>query len=287
MQFWIDRSELNGNSLVRVYNSQIVRMNIQTARKGMLGNIATNTSALNTWTNIPPTVEIVDVVGDMVCIRAKSLKNYANRWCIWSISGNDVTSVTIYNPTLINSEVIDPYHRYTSISEKNNSQWRGKKITLIGDSQYNNGVVSYKLAHEFGANVFDVHYGGHRLSIGGNYSTNTGVSGISHSWFYQESYRKLVLDNLNVDAFILTFSSNDGFGDADWNGTIDENKIALVENNYPTYVDIINKDATYTSKLALFNALSDAQKNNTFSFVGCYCSYIKQILEKNLLQTTY
>lgn len=150
----------------------------------------------------------------------------------------------------------------------------------MGDSEYNDGILGNDLVRELGANVYQMSYGGHRVAIPQNYSNTTGVNAVSHSWFYQEAYRTMVLSQVQMDAAILTFSSNDGGGDSDWNGSIDESKITAVEANYPTLTDILNDDQTdHDAKLALFDGMTDSQKFSIFGFVGCYCAYIKQILQ--------
>ena len=289
-QFWLNLDELNGCILTRCHNNQLIRFNIQLAQKGNVFTLA-NYSNPAEWESVPIDIEIVEKVGNMICIRCPHLKELACKWSLipksvftfYTFADNPLKSLTIYNPVLLKGDCYpSPWKRYLSRSEKDGLGLRGKNVLLIGDSEYNNGILGNTLVRKYGVNFYDMHYGGHRLSIGPNYSTNTGVNSISHSWFYQETYRKLVLSIKNIDYYILTMSSNDSYGDSDWSGSIDESLITTVENNYPTISDILNEDnSSYNTKIALFNGMNDSQKNDAFGYVGTYCAYIKQMLEVN------
>ena len=291
LQFWVNISELKGNRIIRTYTYNYPKFDYNFATVGAKASIA-NYNNPGEWENTLVGIEVVARIEDFVCLRFPHLKTIGDaKFSITDkgLSANfknnveDINSLTIYNPVLLKGDCYpNPYKRYLSRAEKNGGKHRGKNVLLIGDSQYNNLILANELVRNHGVNFYDMHYGGHRLSIGPNYSTNTGVNQISHSWFYQVDYRKLVLSIPNIDYIFLTFSSNDSFGDANWDGQINIDKIKEVEDNYPTLNDILNSDNTeYNNKLSVFNNMSDSEKKNTFGFVATYCAYIKQFYQQN------
>lgn len=285
LQFWVDTSELEGNSLTRVLGYSPLRVNTSnepTGRKFMFSDDNDYMSYVQNETML----KIVDRIGDMVCLRAYATTNKAERlwrdftFSIYSCSGRPVTQVSIYNLTLIESPYIDPYHDYKSESEVTGSRLRGKRVLFVGDSQYNNGILGTALERTLGCFSYDMHYGGHRVSIPGNYSTATQVNKTSHSWFYQEDYRRAVLTQPTQDVVILTMSTNDGGGDSNWTGAIDEARIDAVKAAYPTFADMqASGAADRDEKLQRFNAMTDAERAQLFTFVPTYCAYVEQVRE--------
>lgn len=291
LQFWVNISELKGNRIIRTYAYNYPKFDYNFAAVGAKASVADYNNP-GEWENTPVGIEVVDRIEDFVCLRFPHLKtigaanfSITDKGLSSSLKNNveDIKSLTIYNPVLLKGDCYpNPYKRYLSRAEKNGGKHRGKNVLLIGDSQYNNLILANELVRNHGVNFYDMHYGGHRLSIGPNYSTNTSVNATSHSWFYQVDYRKLVLSIPNIDYVFLTFSSNDASGDANWDGKISTEKIKEVEDNYPTLSDILNSDNTeYNNKLSVFNDMSDTEKKNIFGFVATYCAYIKQFYQQN------
>jgi len=254
--FWIDRRELNGNGLVFCDGSGgtwFVRPEDLIA-KGFRESRSTP---------YPIYYEVDEVDGYYTHLlfhihNAFSADVYMWRLQIYNTSANNVNKLTVYNPTLIYYDGIDPYFRYKSLAEKNRSLWIGKHLTFIGDSEFNDEIMPIELARHYGFNTIDSHYGGHRMAY------------LNTSWFYKSELRDLVLALPEVDVIIMAVSSNDGVG----GGSSAEADVQDVIDNYPYYGD----DAgTIAAKLALFNAMSQGEKEAMFTFKACYSAYLKQL----------
>ncbi len=249
--FWINRAELNGNDLY--FNKTVLRTIIRYKDLTIEG-------FKETYTTSPYEVvaEVVMVDGDYTYIKINNSGYFS-----LSIGGsNSITSLTIYNPTIIESEIIDPYYIYKSTSEKNNSKHRGKWLMNFGDSQQNDRAIVTKLSKELGLNIMTASLGGHRMKYSATH------------WMFKKDYRKLVLDIDYIDYYFMMVSSNDfeGGGDAS------ESAVQSVIDNYYSYGDNASQEA---SKDALFNALTETERDNIFGFKQCYSAYLKE------LQTTY
>lgn len=247
--FWINTNDLNGNG--------IIFRNIGGGTYIVNGsNIITKGYENDLWI-------VFKVVGDYTYLKFKLYNSIYSgtpyfRMSIFPSSANEVTQLTIYNPTLIYSKSINPYKRYTSQAEKDTSLFIGKRIIYVGDSQYNDGYFHVALADSTGANIVDEHYGGYRMT----YSAT--------SWFYQDSVKNKVFTVPDVDLYFFPISSNDGNGGGD---TLDSS-IDSVIYYYPYYGD---HPDTITAKLARFAALSESRKISIFQFQQTYCAYIQQI----------
>jgi len=252
--FWVKTDELNGNGLIfrdiTGGNHIVSGSNIKT--KGF-------TSTL--W-------QVSQVIGDYSHLKFK-LYNYIYasypifRLSIYPSSANDVTQLTILNPTLIYSRSINPFKRYTSQSEKDTSIFRGKRILYVGDSEYNQGYFHKTLAEYTGAIVIDEHYGGYAMQY----------RSPGDSWFYQDTIKNKVFAIPSVDVYFLPISSNDTPG-----GNLRTSAIDSVYYFYPAYGD---DPDTVTAKLARFTSLSEDDKTSIFGFQQTYSAYIEQLENLN------
>jgi len=251
MGFWINRNDLNGNGLIflTVQGESYILSASNVGIKGYSDNI---------W-------EVSKVIDNYSYLKIKLYNyKYANLYLFFrpSIYGNNpVTQLVIYNPTIIYSQNINPYKRYTSLAEKDTSVSRGKRILYVGDSQYNDGYFHKTLAEYTGAEIIDEHYGGYRMA----YSPT--------SWFYQDTIKNKVFAVPNVDIYFFPISSNDNPG-----GNTRQSAIDSVKYFYPVYGD---PPDTVTAKLARFNSLSESDKASIFGFQQTYSAYIEQIKALN------
>lgn len=230
-------------------------------------------------------IKRICTVGDLVCFRFYNFAKHDTGFvgdrgmklaCQGSsLIGDGVTcdgieSLTIFNPVLTDIEAIDPFGRYPSYSEMKHPELRGKILTLVGDSQYNNSVVLQHLMHTCGMKVRDRHSGGRSLAYG---SLDT--------WLYGSLFLNAANPDAGTDIYLLTMSTNDRYAvPLDWDGTIDDAEVEAVLASYPTLQDNANPDRTeYERKLALFDAMSRAQRVALFKFIPTYCAYIRQIRE--------
>ena len=246
--FWIKRDSLNGNGLIF--------RNIQGGTYTLTGsNLSLQGYEDNRW-------EVFRVVGDYSYLKFKLYNSIYSglpyfRLSIYPSSVNEVTQITIYNPSLVYSKSIDPYKRYNSPSEKDTSITRAQKLLYVGDSQYNDGYFHTTLAEYTGLEIHDHHYGGYRMA----YSAT--------SWFYQDTIKNKAFAIDDVDFYFFPISSNDNAG-----GDTTEASIDSVIYYYPFYGDHAD---TVTAKLARFNTLSEGRKASIFQFQQTYCAYIEQI----------
>ncbi len=262
--FWLDRKELKGHPLELTTTSggtwRLVQEDLET--EGFVG----------TQLNVGPVdykqIEVAKVDGDFsyIIIRYKgdspSKKDLFN--IIFEDNSNGVKELTFYNPTLLyEDEKIDPYHVYKSESQKNNSPLRGKSLLVLGDSQQNDAVMSLGIARKLGMNVYHNPMGGHRMKY-----QNAG-SGEYKNWMYHWEARKRALA-VEADYYFLMVSSNDSSG----GGDISTSAMNTVLDSYPAYGD---NETTINSKLSLFNALSESQKDAIFGYKQTYSAYINQI----------
>lgn len=255
--FWINRNDLNGNGLIfrDIGGAQHVISGSDLAVEGYESNWYGTKLLL---------VKVVD--GDYSYIEYYAYKYIYNnklilRLSIYNSSLNDVTKLTIYNPTLIFNKDINPYERYNSQSEKDTSNYRAKRVLYVGDSQYNDGYFHTTLAEYTGAEIIDEHYGGYRMA----YS--------STSWFYLDTIKNKVFAIPNVDLYFFPISSNDNGG-----GSLRTSAIDSVKYFYPVYGD---DPDTVTAKLTRFGLLSEGNKAIIFGYQQTYSAYIEQIQALN------
>jgi hypothetical protein len=266
--FWIKRSDLSGNGIIVSTPSGGVWEIIQSDMmcEGFIESAYAGANSLDA-------VYIDAVKDDYSYIKIKFDSTITPTWemriSILNKSTNEIQSITLYNPTLIYSNDINPFYFYKSKSEKLESDYRGKKALIIGDSEYNDATVAVRLSERLGMNIADHHQGGHMMAIRTNLLEQT-----HYSSFYHVDLRNAMLDEPNVDIYILTASSNDGNG----GGTATTASVQAVYDNYPVYGD---DAATISAKMALFNALSQAERDEIFLFQHTYGAYIKQILTVN------
>jgi hypothetical protein len=92
---------------------------------------------------------------------------------------------------------------------------------------------------------------------------------------YHWNRRKFIQDckaaYLDLSAFIFFASYNDASG----GGELTDAAIKAVMDNYPVIGD---DGATVTAKLTLFNAMTEAQRLSTFTYMACFAAYLKQII---------
>lgn len=273
LQFWVDVNEFNGNSLARIFGYNFGRYALGSLQEG--AEVSCVNSPDYEYGNYQVLMKCVARHGNLICLRHYFTPSATDKNFHFSLvqifNGEPMQHLTIYNPVMLEDcTEIDPYYRYESYAEKHSPHTLGKKILYIGDSQYNNGEVGVAMARYLGANVYDGHYGGHAM----RYNNGT-VNPISKSWFYQVDYRKLILGVKNVDAYVLTMSSNDQGG----GGDISAEAMNEVLAKYPTYEDFGTEEET--RKMSIFNALTDAQRKAIFTFAPVYLAYVRQMLQAN------
>jgi len=267
LSFWIKRSELNGNGIIFTNGSGGTWLLTQ-AHLLAEGFVKTRWESGTDYQEL----RVNSVDGDYTHITIKYNADisiyYFIRVSIYDL-GSDVSTISLYNPTFIYSDNVNPYHYYKSLSEKKESELRGKNAVLIGDSQYNNGIVASRVAKDLGVNIFDAHFGGHSMKI-----RSSQLASPTYQSFYHYDLRSNVLGLADIDLYIITASTNDGSG----GGVATEASVNYVLNNYPVYGD----DAgTIAAKQALFDALSNQDVDDNFTYMACYAAYLKQIYENN------
>jgi hypothetical protein len=264
--FWIDRTTLNNNKLAFLDSSGAV-FYLSQSELLTKGFVESRVETINTPSI--PIMEVLEVDGDFSCVKINMFyfPTTGIKLAITSESGTPVTEIKIYNPTLIYNKNPNPWVRYKSLAEINNSSFIGKTFALIGDSQYNDEVVANQLVSEFGVNIIKSQYGGHSMAIRGYQ-----LGATNYNSFYHKDLRFPMLDNGNIiSLWIFTTSTNDGAG----GGDISQSAVQYVLDNYPAYGD----DATTQSnKMGLFNSLTPSQVNSSFGYKQTYSAYIKQIL---------
>lgn len=167
---------------------------------------------------------------------------------------------------------------YVDKPTMNNSQYIGKNIMLFGDSNLRVSIGS-TMIKELGCNVFINADGGRAMRF-----RDVGAVSPDLNWLYHWDRRTYVKSlkeaGVDIDSFIFFTSYNDTSG----GGEISYAKIADVENNYPVLGD---SSGVITSKLALFNALTDAQKAVKFDYQQTFCAYLKQLIDLYPLASIY
>lgn len=266
LNFWIKRSDLQENGLVLVNNSGVLWYIRHTDM--MCKGFRETRDSVDLGTTA---IEVLEIDGDYSHLQfSYSVVSSGNnlKIALYNTSANELTKLSFYNMSVVETKNVDPYYDYTSQAFKSGSQVIGKNAVLIGDSQYNDYLVAHTLVHELGINVLDHHYGGHSMKIkSANYASTNYMS------FYHQDLRNAVIDEENVDLYIFTCSTNDGSG----GGTLDLVDIQFVIDNYPAYGD----DAgTVASKQALFDAIytnNPSDIDTYFAFQQCYAAYLKQL----------
>lgn len=182
-------------------------------------------------------------------------------------SGADV-NLSIFN-IIVSSKQINPNNVYNTIPEINNSYLIGKNTMIFGDSNLL-GAVGMALMEQLGCSVYRNASGGRAMKYRSNQTTQPDLS-----WLYHWNRRKFIQDcktaYLDLSAFIFFASYNDASG----GGELTDAAIKAVMDNYPVIGD---DDATVTAKLALFNAMTEAQRLSTFTYMACFAAYLKQII---------
>lgn len=263
--FWIDRRELSGSGIIFSDNTGATWiLNIaDLCSKGFRES--------RTISGSTPVIyyEVDQIDGNYSHLKFNIYNSYyaAGDRHVWRLqitgSTNNVNSLTLYNPTLIYTTSLDPYYRYHSLAEKNNSIWIGKNATYVGDSEFNDQIMACELSRQFGFNVYDSHRGGHAMKY---------IN--SASWFYDYAKRDIVLGFESISLFIMAASSNDSFG----GGSSSYAHVQQVLDSYPVYGD---DTASVASKLAIFAAMSESQKQDIFNYKATYSAYLKQILDNH------
>ena len=238
--FWVDRNELDGNTLVFTESSVVYFI----AAEEMLIEGFSNGLA-----------SVVKVQGQYTYVQCTRYQNF--NLCIRD--GNAITSFTIYNPTILDGTLIDPDHIYKSKSEQNNSPNRGKWVMLLGDSQQNQGLQIKRLQYETGCNAVFSAIGGFSMKYRA-----------SNNWLYDKDVRKLFMSVDYIDYYLFCVSSNDKLATGE--PTL-SNTNAVLDNYYVWGDDQSTEDA----KQVLFDAMDDATKIATFEFSQTYSAYLKQI----------
>lgn len=247
--FWIDRTELNNNELYFIQSS--TRYILEPQDLLVEGFIESQGA-------VPYTkeVEVVKVDGNYTYVQLNRLEGVSIGISI--SNDNAITSLTLYNPTIIESSVIDPYYIYKSKSEQNNSKHRGKWLMNFGDSQQNDRAIVTRLAYELGLNICTASLGGHSMKY------------LDTNWMYDKAHRKLVMAIDYIDYYFFMVSSND----TDGGGALDETSVQAVIDNYYYHGDDATAEA---AKDVLFAAMNQATKESTFAFQQTYSAYLKQL----------
>ena len=225
-----------------------------------------NDYANNTW-------QVVDVSDDARCTVRFSIDtpadgtawsgSYQLDFLFRSTNTDDLTEATFYDFCVSDKPlIVGGDHRGPASLKFPNVV--GKSLMLFGDSEHNTGECLLDTAAKLGLRAYDCHYGGHSFGWSAN------------NWLYDWNYRQYVLQT-KADFYIFCASTNDA-GVVNIEQLSTDESVNAVRNNYPCFGDT---DAQITEKLALYNAMSDAQKTAVFNMTSCICAYVEQILESN------
>lgn len=261
--FWVDRRELNDNGLL--YHSGSGG-DWYLRPEDLIAKGFAESRVQNIEDEPDPKWVVKEIDGNYTFIEFYLSDEF--HLSVYNTSSNDVLSLTLYNPTLLYSRNIDPYHRYLSRPEKNISPWIGKKLMLFGDSQHNDQMLAITLAKELGLVIVDAHHGAHSMKI-----RSSQLGNANYDSFYHVNLRDVALAHTDIDIYLFTVSTNDGSG----GGDSSTSAVQAVLDNYPEFGD---DPATVSAKLAIFSGLSNAEVDSIFNYKNTYSAYLKQI-QKN------
>lgn len=194
-------------------------------------------------------------------------------------------TLKMYKPVVLynrdGATQINPFLTYKSISQKNNSGIRGKKIAVMGDSNQSYGALMRTVAMQTGIKQHNGAAGGHKIAYPGQAANVAPFN----SWLYNIDCRDMFLAT-SMYAYILQISTNDI---NNIKHAPSETKTKLVRDNYPCVWDdssvrtIKMSGGTLSdgTVVAGFNNLTEQQKIDIFTTTACYCALIEQIYWKN------
>jgi hypothetical protein len=252
--FWLNTADLNGNSI------RILGVTVTVAQL-KLENFS-KTSFI--------TFQVLKVFGDWTYVQFSRSGVSSASIMIAFMGVNVMNQFRFANFTIIESSNVtlslNPFHINESIFKSNRSNIYGKNILYTGDSQLSYHQVE-NIRQVTGSVVKFNQEGGRAMTY------RAGKGQFDNEWLYHWDRRKLI-KGMNPEIFVMNVSTNDYAG----GGTLTEASIQAVINNYPTINDV---EPAITNKLALFNALSDAEKESIFNFKSTYAAYVRQIIEWN------
>lgn len=171
---------------------------------------------------------------------------------------------------ILSESPIDLNYTYLDLPKMNKSEWIGKNIMAFGDSQLL-GSILREIANNLGCNVFKNGNGGRSMKWRVTGTSEPDQAFLYH-WSRLEYIKNLHTSGININAFLYQASYND----ADGGGEITYPKIQDVESNSPLISD---DSTTVANKLAIFNGLSNSQKESIFGFRQTFVSHIKQLID--------
>ena len=121
-----------------------------------------------------------------------------------------------------------------------------------------------------GLNIISLAKGGHSIKYKSKNKDQP-----NHFWFYHKAIRMNILQQIqDVDYYILPLSTND----TDGGGELSAEAIQKVIDNYPYYRD---DTTTIANKMALFDSLTEVEKENIFGYKQTFAALIMQFLKIN------
>lgn len=166
----------------------------------------------------------------------------------------------------------DNYNYYldTPYSNTENSPFLKKNLMYFGDSQ-SRGNIAFEFMRQLGCNVWWNAAGGRAMKYRQGQSSQS-----DQNWLYHWSRRQHILNAISVGGEFALYVFNASYNDGAGGGTLSDSAIQAVLDNYPTITD----DATtVTNKLAIFNALTETQRESIFGFKQTFAAMLKQIIE--------
>lgn len=189
---------------------------------------------------------------------------------IGNYSADNLVNDSQIGDFILSENPIDLNYTYLDLPKMNKSEWIGKNIMFFCDSQ-GLGSILREIANNLGCNVFKNGNGGRSMKWRESENTPADQAFLYH-WSRLEYIKNLHTSGITINAFLYQVSYNDDGG----GGEITYPKIQSVEENSPLISD---DSTTVTNKLAIFNGLSDQQKENIFGFRQTFVSHIKQLID--------
>ncbi|WP_151867952.1 SGNH/GDSL hydrolase family protein, partial [Acinetobacter soli] len=174
--------------------------------------------------------------------------------------------IIAYNPIL--SEKIN-YQSDIPQSKTKDSPWVGKNLMYFGDSN-SRGNIAIEMIKNLGCNVYWNAEGGRSMQY-------RGVSDAAHDmgWLYHWERRSHIKTLKDAGKLIDLFLFHASYNDTSGGGTLSDEAIQAVLDNYPTLQD---DAATVTSKLAIFSAMTVQQRKDIFGYKQTFAAYLLQII---------
>lgn len=255
--FWFKRSDLNGNDLlVSMFGGEF----IANSKLTIIGAGSANAGSRSAF------VDAVEGDYTHITYASESISDRV-RVIVGAIGANVMTQLTIINPyVILGKQRLNPYSTPIEAKTIINSFFKGKNVTLFGDSQLS-ALHASQLTKVLGCSIGLVQDGSRAVKY------RSGQANADLNWLYHwVRTQKIPELAATGDAFVFHCSTNDGSG----GGTLDEASIQAVMDNYPNMLDVGNS-SLITTKLALFNAMDDATKIATFGYKQVMGAWIRQI----------